>query len=562
MGDTSSGGPGPTGQRPAEPVSADRLERLVEVGIALSSELSLELLLQRLIETAVELTEARYGALGVIDRLGTGLEQFITVGIDAELQATIGDLPRGRGILGVLIRERRPLRLAAIGDDPRAVGFPPGHPPMGSFLGVPIQLRGTAFGNLYLTEKVGGGEFDDGDEKIVRLLAAQAAVAIENARLYESARQWSQELESLGELSEALASEVELPRLLELAATRLRELLDARVVAIKLPTADGAGLIVKAASGENATLLLGLRLERERSKAGRTFARRRAERIDSLIDDPEVDHAAPRLVGASAAIYVPLIARGRALGVVVAYDKRGPEPRFSDGDMRITAAFANRVAVAVELSERVGREAVRALLEGQEAERKRLARELHDETGQALTAILLGLRSLEQQIGEEPVASIRELVGSALGDVRRLSVELRPPTLDDFGLATALERLASVTAERSGLNVQLSVAPSLPQLPPESETALYRVVQEALTNIVKHSGAETVSIVITNVDSAVRAMIEDDGTGFDLKNIRQGAIGLIGMRERILLLGGQFEVQSGQGNGTHLLVELPSEQHS
>jgi GAF domain-containing protein len=164
--------------------ASDRLRRLVDSGIALSSELSLEALLQGLIDTAAELTSARYGALGVIDRAGTGLEKFITVGIDAETRATIGELPRGRGVLGVLIGDRQPLRLRELGLDPRSVGFPPGHPPMESFLGVPIMLRGTAFGNLYLTEKAGGGEFSAEDEEIVRLLAAQAGVAIENARLY------------------------------------------------------------------------------------------------------------------------------------------------------------------------------------------------------------------------------------------------------------------------------------------------------------------------------------------------------------------------------------------
>ena len=362
-----------------ETAPSDRLRRLVEVGIALSSELSLETLLRRLIETAVELTEARYGALGVIDRLGTGLESFLTVGVDAETQKTIGDLPRGRGILGVLIRDRRSLRLQELGQDPRSVGFPPGHPPMGSFLGVPIMLRGTAFGNLYLTEKARGEEFSDADEEIVQLLAAQAAVAVENARLYESSRQWSRQLEALNEVSEALVTETGLAQLFDLAASRLRELLGARVVLIELPTSDGLHVTVEAASGEGAARLVGLKLERSRSKAGRTLARRRPERIDSLIDDPEIDQTAPRIVEATAALYVPLIVRDRAVGVVVAYDKQGPDSRFSDADMRIAEAFANRAAVALELSERVGREAVRALLEGQETERTRLARELHED---------------------------------------------------------------------------------------------------------------------------------------------------------------------------------------
>ena len=395
---------------------------------------------------------------------------------------------------------------------------------MSSFLGVPILLRGTAFGNLYLTEKEGGGEFTDEDEEIVRLLAAQAAVAIENARLYESARQWSRQLESLNEVSEALVTEAELSQLLDLAASRLRELLGARVVLIELPTPDGVSLAVEAASGEHAADRLGLRIERERSKAGRTFARRRSERIDSLIDDPEVDQTVPRLIDATAALYVPLLVRDRAVGVVVVYDKEGVDPRFSDADMRVAQAFANRAALALDLSERVGREAVRALLEGQELERRRLSRELHDETGQALTSILLGLKPLERQVGEEPVAQIRALVASALDDVRRLTVELRPPALDDFGLEAALERLTSVVAERSGLDIQLSVAAGL-SLPAECETAVYRIVQEALTNIVKHAAARSVSVVIATGSGAVRAVIEDDGVGFRVERVRDGALG-------------------------------------
>ena len=448
------------------------------------------------------------------------------------------------------------MRLAELGQDPRSVGFPPGHPPMATFLGVPILLRGTAFGNLYLTEKGDGDAFNDADEDVVRLLAAQAAVAIENARLYESSRQWSRQLESLNEVSEALVTETDLSQLFELAASRLRELLGAKVVLIELPTPDGTHVTVEAASGENASRLLGLRLEQTRSKAGRTLARRRPERIDSLIDDPEIDQTAPRLVDATAALYVPLLVHERAVGVIVAYDKEGPDSRFSDADMRIAQAFGNRVAIAVELSERVGREAVRALLAGQEIERTRLARELHDETGQALASILLGLKPIERQIGEEPVAQIRELVGSALDDVRRLTTELRPPALDDFGLGPALERLTKLVAGRSGLSVELHVRSPI-ALPPEYETALYRIIQEALTNIVKHADAHSVSIIVLADDGVVRTVIEDDGAGFDPTAVRNGALGLVGMRERVALLDGRFDVESAPGAGTTLIVELP-----
>jgi signal transduction histidine kinase len=532
------------------------LRRLVETGIALSSELSLESLLRRFTETAVELTGARFGALGVIDRLGTGLEQFITVGVDAATATTIGELPRGRGILGVLIRERSMLRLRDLGDDPRSVGFPPGHPPMRSFLGVPVLLRGTAFGNLYLTEKAGSEEFTEEDEEIAQLLAAQAAVAIENARLYESARHWSRQLESLNEVTAALLTEAELAQLFQLGAERLCELLEARAVLVALPASDGVDLIIQAASCDNPEELLGQRVEIARSKAGRTLQRERPERVDSLIDDPEVDQSLPRLVAATSALYVPLTVRGRAVGVIAAYDKAGPDPRFSDADMRLAQAFATRSALALELSERVGREAVRALLEGQELERRRLARELHDETGQALASILLGLRPLERQVGAEPVAAIRELVASALANIRRLTVQLRPAALDDFGLAPALERLTSVIGEQSGLEIQLNVAAATPALTPEQATALYRIVQESLTNIVKHARASTVSIVVTTLERGTRVMIEDDGVGFDPAHVRPDALGLIGMRERVALLDGRFEVDSSPGKGTTLLVEL------
>jgi len=540
-----------------EGTTSGRLRGLVETGIALSSELSLEALLRRVVETAAELTGARYGALGVIDRTGTALEQFVTVGIDDETRRSIGDPPRGRGILGVLISSHETLRLSDLTQDPRAVGFPPGHPSMESFLGTPISVRGTTFGNLYLTEKEGDDDFSEDDEEVVRLLAAQAAVAIENARLYESARQWSRQLESLNEVSEALLGEGDLSQLFELAASRLRELVDARVVMVQRPTPGRESLTVDAADGENAGRLLGLSIDARRSKSGRTLERKRSERIDSLLDDPEVDQTAPRLVDASSALYVPLVVNNEAAGVIVAYDKQGPIPRFSDVDMRIAQAFAIRVAVAIELSERVGRRAVRALLDGQETERRRLARELHDETGQALASILLGLKALERDVGEEPLAAIRELVDSALGNVRRLTVELRPPALDDFGLGAALERLAVVVGDQSPFAIDVNVALRDALLAPERETAIYRIVQEALTNVVKHASAKRVSIVVASSAKTVRAVIEDDGVGFTPGRVREHALGLVGMRERAQLLGGRLEVESAPGAGTTIVVEIP-----
>jgi len=543
------------------PPDEDRLRALFDATIALTSELSLEALLQKVVETAATLTGARYAALGVIDESGAALERFVTTGIDEQTHAAIGDLPHGRGILGVLIREARPLRLHDLGGDDRSVGFPPNHPPMRTFLGVPILLRGVAYGNLYLTEKERGDDFTDADEELVTLLAAQAAVAIENARLYEAATRWARQLESLHEVVRSLVQETELPRLLELVCRRLRELIGARLALIALPNADDE-LRISAADGvEDTTALLGTVLAREHSKSGRVLEHRQSARVDSVFDDPEVDQEEARRMGVHTGLYVPLIARGRAIGIVVVHDKVGANVRFSDSDLRLAEIFAARAAVAVDLSQRVARDTLRRVIEAQELERRRLARELHDETGQALTSILLGLKAIRSAGTDEDAAraetDVRELVVQALQDVRRLAVELRPSALDDFGLVAALERLAATFAERSGIPAAVESTLSERRLPPELETVLYRLVQEALTNVVKHAGAERVSILVTHGDGGVRAVVEDDGRGFSPGDVRVDALGLVGMRERLALLGGTLAVESEPGAGTAVVAYIP-----
>jgi signal transduction histidine kinase len=538
-----------------------RLRALFDAALALNSELSLDALLQKLVESAAALTEARYGALGVIDETGAALEHFVTTGIDAETQAAIGDLPRGRGILGVLIREAKPLRLHELGQDPRSVGFPPNHPPMNTFLGVPVILRGVSYGNLYLTEKAGGADFTDSDEELVTLLAAQAAVAIENARLYESATRWSRQLESLHEVIRSIAEETDLERLLELVCRRLRELIGARLTLIGLPTPSGE-LRIAAVDGEGDTAigLLDHRLSGH-SKSSRVLERRQSARVDSILDDPEVDQDEARRMGVRTGLYVPLVARGRAIGIVVVHDKTGKEARFSEADLRLAEMFAARAAVAVDLSERVARDTVRRVIEAQELERRRLARELHDETGQALTSILLGLRGIRAARNateaEQVETELREVVVQALQDVRSLAVELRPTALDDFGLVPALERLAETFGERSGIETVFEPHLGADRLPPEAETALYRLVQEALTNVVKHAEASQVSIVLTRRDGGVTALIEDDGHGFDVDQVDSAALGLVGMRERLALLGGTLAIESPPGEGTTIAAYLP-----
>ena len=532
-----------------------RLRTLLETGLAISSELSLDGVLQRIVEAAALVTGARYAALGVIDSTGTSLERFVTHGVDEEMRTVIGDPPRGRGILGALISDARTLRLHDLSEDPRSVGFPPGHPPMKTFLGTPIMLRGVAYGNLYLTEKEGDAEFDEQDEELVTLLSAQAAVAIENVRLYESATTWSRQLESLQEISAALAGELELPRLLQLIVERLRELIDARVVAIALPGPDG--LRIEAIASEEPSALLHEVISYD-TKTGAVLARGRSERVDVILDDPEVAQDVARHFGATTGLYVPLLTRGGAIGIALAHDRNGRDPRFTNADLRLAEHFAQRAAVAVDLSRRVRRDSLRRVIEGQESERRRLARELHDETGQALTSVLLGLKAVERA-DDVPaaLAQLRELVVATLQDVRRLAVELRPKALDDFGLVAALERLVETFVEATGIAVDFESQLGDERLSSEVETTLYRIVQESLTNVAKHAGAHRVSILLVRRATTATALVEDDGHGFDDEDELRGGMGLAGMRERIALLDGRLTIESTRGSGTSLVAEVP-----
>ena len=290
--------------------------------------------------------------------------------------------------------------------------------------------------------------------------------------------------------------------------------------------------------------------------------RRRSERVDSTLEDVEVDQELSRRVGLRSGLFVPMIVADRPIGVIAAHNKLGPDPRFTDEDLRLTETFGARAAVAVDLADRVARDALRRVVAGQELERRRLARELHDETGQALTSILLGLKHLEETNSPESAraaaaAELREQIVETLQSVRRLAVELRPSALDDFGLAPALERLAEAFGEQSGIAVDIQTNLDSQRLAPEVETALYRIVQEALTNVAKHAEATRVSIVVTRKASSVTAVIEDDGQGFGAGGGTGEGLGLVGMKERVGLLGGRLALESTEGAGTTVVAEVP-----
>src|SRR6266540_6248483 len=384
-----------------------RSAALLEAALALGTEHELEPVLQRIVDSAATVADARYSALGRYDEQGE-IRSFVYHGIDFDTVARIGRLPRGRGLLGEVIVADGPIRLDDLRADPRCCGFPPHHPPMRSFLGVPVTSGGRRYGNLYLTDKRGGGSFDEEDERLIVALAAFAAAAIENALLVQAER----------ERADARA---------ELAAARERERL-----------------------------------------------------------------------------------RGEMLAKVIG---------------------------------------------AQEAERARVARDLHDEIGQDLTSVLLGLRLVETSLGGEPPdvegarkhsAELRELVTDALGDVRRLAFELRPTVLDDVGLLAAVQRLAADVAARHGLAYQLEVdgLGEAERLAAEVETVAYRVIQEAVTNVVRHARAASVRIAVTRSAAGLRVSVTDDGVGFDPAAAGSGSLGLRGMHERAALAGGHVGVTS------------------
>jgi two-component system, NarL family, sensor histidine kinase DevS len=537
-----------------------RLRDLAEASVAVGAEVSLENVLQKTVETAAGLVAARYAALGVLDRTGSHLERLITTGIDVETRAEIGDLPGDHGVLRVLLREGRPVRLADVTEHPHFMGFPPGHPPMRSFLGVPILVRDVVYGDLYLAEK-DGGEFTQDDQEIVTLLAAQTGITIEKVQIHEGLVHWLHQLEALNELTIGVLEERDLSRLLELVARRLRELIRARRVLISLPMASG-GLRVAAADGEGVADLVGDIIPSE-SKSSRVLARRKSERIDSLLEDPEVDQVSARRAGGLTALVVPLIFHDKPIGVISAFNKDGPDPRFTDDDLRLAEAFGTRAALAVHLSERVALETLHAILEAEEAERSRIARELHDQTGSALSGILLGLTAIDRATtlreARRASAALQGTARITLENVGRLAFALRPSMLDDFGLAPALKALGAALEEQGGPEVQLKVDhANAERLPARVETALYRITQEALTNVVKHADAKTVRITFVRQERSVVLTIDDDGCGFTRAQVPGDGFGLVGMRERTASVNGTLDIESKPGAGTRLMVEIPT----
>ncbi|MGZ4270093.1 MAG: sensor histidine kinase [Solirubrobacteraceae bacterium] len=551
---------------PLEGLDEHRLARLIDAGRGLLSELDLETVLDRLLQTAADLTGARYVALGVLDEGRRELARFLTRGIDEDTHRAIGDLPRGRGLLGVLIDDPRPLRLDDVGDHPRSYGFPPGHPPMRSFLGVPILIRGEAWGNLYLTEKAGGEPFAPQDEEAVVVLADWAAIAIENARLYRDVAARREELEravrglqATAAIARAIGGETELERILELVVKRGRALIEAHDVLIMLR--EGDELVIVAGAG-HAHIADAVRLPLAGSTAGQVLAEGRPRRIADAARELLIPPDQLGLDDASTALLVPLVYRGQSLGVLAAFDRLDGDGAFTRDDEQLLEAFAAQAATAVATAKSVEADRRRRSLAATEAERHRWARELHDETLQALGGMKVLLSSAIRLDDPEAMReAMRDATKQLTGDIeslRALIAELRPPALDQLGLAPALASLAQRTGAANDLEVRADVElPDDRRLAPELETTVYRVVQESLTNAVKHAGASTLDIAVRCADDAVEVSVADDGIGFNSEAATGNGFGLAGMRERVELAGGELSVLPGADAGTVIRARLP-----
>lgn len=545
----------------------EQLRSLLEVGRALVSELDPEVLLNRVLETAKELTGARYAALGILNKEKTSLERFLNLGIDETARRGIGPLPQGRGVLGELIRHPEPLRLERVGDHPRSYGFPPGHPPMDSFVGVPIRIRGEAFGNIYLTEKAGGGQFDERDEAMLVILADWAAVAIGNARLYEDSETRRRELERAVQALEATVSlarvgavDSDPHSLFELIVKRGRALVDADTVLLLTPEPKGQ-LRISAVGGSAGSSVEGLLIPE-----GTALEVVRGSVTTQRLDPTELELVADLGIEPAEVLILHLDYRGRRQGYLVAI---GPldRPRFSSENELVFTSFGTSAASSLATARDVEQQRLRMAIEASEQERRRWAMELHDETLQDLGA--LKVMQEGALVKGDPEAMVKSLTSATTQLERTISTleslihELRPASLDALGLEAAVETLLERVCERASMTPELHVdlafdrGDSQARLDSQTEATAYRIVQESLNNAAKHSEASKVSVSITQSDSDLTVFIEDNGKGFVPEQGFGDRFGLHGMRERVELADGEMEIDSSPGHGTRVEVHIP-----
>ncbi|MEU1511080.1 GAF domain-containing sensor histidine kinase [Streptomyces sp. NPDC005811] len=534
----------------------DRVHSLLEAVLSVGRELDLEQALRSIVEAAAVLVDAEYAALGVIGPDGRRLSAFHTVGVSEEEIARIGPYPEGHGILGELIRNPEPLRLAKLSEHPSSYGFPPHHPPMNTFLGVPIRVRDQVFGNLYLTEKRGGGQFDEEDVSVTLTLAVAAGVAIDNARLYAESRLRERWLGANAEITHSLMSGAERAEVLGLIAGRAREITGAALAVVAMPMEETGSLTVELALGAEAEALRGLVLPAGGNLIGEAFSTVAAVTSADVTEDERMPAGPLRLTGLGPAVAVPVgTGDSGARGVVLLVRASGDTP-FTEKETEPLQVFAGQAAIAMELAERRQDAERIAVL----TDRDRIARDLHDLAIQRLFATGMTLQSAGRFI-EHPEAS--ERVARAVDDLDETIKIIRSTifglrTRDGAGGTGLRARAVRVVGEAAPV---LGFAPSVrmeglldTDVPKEVADHVVAVLSESLTNIARHARADRAEVVLTTDGREVRLSVTDNGVGLPDGGRRSG---LRNLAERAEQLGGTFAPTRPAGGGTSLVWRAP-----
>ncbi|MFE3289189.1 GAF domain-containing protein [Rhodococcus sp. NPDC059234] len=533
--------------------SRDQVDALLGAVLAVASGLDLDRTLRTIVHAAISLVDARYGALGVRGPRDE-LTAFVYEGIDEKTRKQIGALPRGRGVLGVLIAEPKPIRLDDLSTHPESVGFPEGHPPMRTFLGVPVQIHDEVFGNLYLTEKADGQQFSADDEVVVEALAAAAGVAIENARLYERSRNKQAWDEATRQIAVALLAGGEPTDVLQLVASKILELTDSDCTFLAVPDDPDAEqdslteLVVSVAAGSAPPTIIGHRIPLQGSTSGEAFRNRKPVHVDRLTFDPGLREA--DLTGAALAL--PLRAAHTVSGVLVCLRNAGREP-FSSEQQSLVSAFADHAAVALRLANTQRQMRELDVL----ADRDRIARDLHDHVIQRLFAVGLSVQgSLQRARSPE----VQQRLSDTVDDLQEIVQDIRTAIFDLHGGQEGTTRLrrrlhqvtADVTAD-SGLRTTLHTSGPLSVVPPWIADHAEAVLREALCNVVRHADATTVTISVA-VDDNLTIEVCDNGRGVPPDARRRG---LANLEARAIAADGTITVDSTPLEGTTLRWSVP-----
>jgi signal transduction histidine kinase len=534
----------------------DRMHGLLEAVVAIGSGLDLETTLTRIVEAAVGLVDARYGALGVIGD-GQRLAEFVPVGLDAAAIGRIDHWPEGRGLLGLLIRDPRPLRLADIGAHPDSSGFPAGHPPMQSFLGVPVRVRDEVFGNLYLTGKQGGGGFTEDDEAVLVALGAAAGVALENARLYETARRQQRWMQANAEVATALLSGTDPDEVLAGLTRQVRELSGADLVALALPEQDGRMLFIGFADGDGAEAVRGLVLPIEHSLSGHVLTTGSPLTVDDFAGDRRTADSVRGPMGhIGPAVLFPLGIAGDVRGVLTVGRRRGGMP-FPEATAEVVGSFAVQAGIALELAAR-RRDAERlSLFE----DRDRIARDLHDLVIQRLYATGMSLEGTVPMITRPETATrVKRAVDAmdeTIKDIRMTIFALQSRGPDSQpNLREAIVGVVEEMTAPAGFAPSLRLGAKLnDQVPPGIAEDMLTALREALSNAARHAHASRIDVSV-DVDAGgfLVVRVSDDGVGIPAQGRRSG---LRNLKLRAEKLGGELRLEAGEGRGTELVWRVP-----